>query len=259
MLISCPSCRRQLQLPDVAARGQVKCPACGNQFLADSAINSEQIQLSPKPRWNPESSSGDSYDAPPPRSRDEDFDDISFRGDDEPEARRRANSAAMWFFVAAGVTLILFIIDVIKSITIGEIANMPLGGPERDIATAFVTVVMLGCGAFLIAVSVFLIVAGVKLRSFGGKAWVITGIVLAFVQVLLFGGSALGEAFVIAVNTRQALDEWKPMSLACEAISATLNCVAAIKAIIALNNQAVSDTFAHHRRQRRKRPVEDIE
>jgi len=246
-------------MPDEAARGQVKCPACGNQFLAESAINSEQIQLSPKPSWNPESRSDDSYNAPPPRSRDEDIDDISFRGDNEPEARRRVNSAAAWFFVTAGVTLILFFIDVIKSITIGEIANIPLGGPERDIAMAFVTVVMLGCGAFLIAVSVFLVVAGVKLRSFGGKAWVITGIVLAFVQVLLFGGSALGEAFVIAVNTREALDQWKPMSLACDAISATLNCVAGIKAIIALNNQAVSNAFARHHQQRRRQPVEDFE
>jgi len=246
-------------MPDETTRGQVTCPACGNQFLADSAINSEQIQLSPKPRWNPESRSDDAYDAPPPRSRDADFDDISFRGDDEPEARRRANSAAAWFFVTAGVTLILSTIDLIRSITVGEIANFPLAGPERDLAMAFATVVMFGCGALLIAANVFLIVAGIKLRSFGGKAWVITGIVLAFVQTLVFGGSALGEAFMIAVNTREALDEWKPMSLACEAISATLNCVAAIKAIIALNNQAVSDTFAHHRRQRRKRPVEDIE
>jgi hypothetical protein len=246
-------------MPDEAAHGQVKCPACGNQFLAEAAVTSEQIQLSPKPRWNPESQSDDSYDAPPPRARDEDFDDISFRGDDEPEARRRVNSAATWFFVTAGVTLTLFIIDVIKSITIGEIANLPLGGPERDIAMAFVTVVMLGCGAFLIAVSVFLVVAGVKLRSFSGKAWVITGIVLAFVQVLLFGGSALGEAFVIAVNTREALHEWKPLSLAFDAISVTLNCVAGIKAIIVLNNPAVSGAFARRREQRRRRPVGDFE
>jgi hypothetical protein len=245
-------------MPDDTARGQVKCPACGNQFLADAAINSEQIQRSPKPRWNPESRNDDSYDESPPRSRDEDFDDISVRGEDEPEARRRANSAAVWFFVAAGVTLILSTIDLIKSITIGEIANIPLGGPERDIAMAFATVVMFGCGVLLVAANIFLIVTGLKLRSFGGKAWVVTGIVLAFVQTLVFGGSALGEAFMIAVNTREALDQWTPMSLIFDAISATLNCVAGIKAIIALNNQAVSDTFAHHRRQRR-RPVGDFE
>jgi predicted RNA-binding Zn-ribbon protein involved in translation (DUF1610 family) len=260
MLISCPSCRRQLQLPEETDHGQMKCPACGNQFLVEAALSNEQIQQQPpKPRWNPESRTGDQFEAPPPLTGEEDFEDISLHGDDEPEARRRANSAALWFFATAGVTLVFSTIDLIKSITIGEIANIPFGGPERDLVLALTTFVMFGCGAVLIVANVFLIVAGVKLKSFGGKAWVITGIVLAFVQALVFGGSVLGEAFMIAVNTREALAQWTPLSLVSDAIIGTLNCVAGIKAILALNHQADSDAFARHRQLRRRRPIEDFE
>lgn len=77
--ITCPSCRRQLRVPDDLLGCMVKCPACSDNFPAEE----------PAPRPRPAVARGrDEYDAPRPsrRPRDEDEED------DRPPRRRRSHA-----------------------------------------------------------------------------------------------------------------------------------------------------------------------
>ena len=272
MLIACPSCRRQLETPDDAGARHVRCPSCQHIFAAQAAAGAEQIQTAPAPlppardddelprRRERDDDDGALTDLGPAADRERYRDDDDFLRDDDGEARhgetrhgealQRARAAARWFFAAAGVTMALTTADLVKSVTIGEVAQMPLAGPERDIALAVIAVVAIGCGGVLLALNVLIIIAGIKLRSLGAKGWVATGIVLAFVQVVLFAISALTEVVTVLFTPDEAMARWIPLSIAFDAISGTMNLVAGIKGIVTLNNAAVSSEFERHRRLR---------
>src|SRR5438067_8558443 len=51
MLIACPSCKRQLNVPDHAAGKQVRCPApdCGTVFYAPTAATAPAVAAPPAP------------------------------------------------------------------------------------------------------------------------------------------------------------------------------------------------------------------
>lgn len=252
MLIPCPSCHRQLQVPDDAVARQVQCPGCQRVFAAASV--SEQIQVAPSPRPRADALAPAPEDGRQPRryeryADDDDVEDYAgeiTREEDGP-ARQRAMAAALWFYVAACATLVLSTADTIKAFTIGEVANLPVAGPERSIVMMFMVAGMVVWGAILGALNVLIIIAGRKLGSFGAKAWVITGIVLAFIQVALFVGSALIEAITLIVSPRDAWANWTPLSIALEMIIGALNTVAAVKGIAALNDPGVRREFANCR------------
>src|SRR5580765_7549466 len=138
MQIACPSCQKQLRVPDAAAGKTVKCPACGTMFPAVDTVE-ELVQDAP-PRRVPKAAPppahdevqenlprrsrprGDEDDELPRRSRrpdddddedddrparrrrprDEDDDDdrLDVRGSSRKQAQRVGRAAALWFLIA---------------------------------------------------------------------------------------------------------------------------------------------------------------
>ena len=263
MLIFCPDCQRQLRVPDSAAGKSVKCPACAKVFTAGTGSSAEQIQAPRQsvPAPPPDSFEPDSLDdeARPRRSQRYDGDDIEkhddfiFRGGGE-EAQRRANAGAVWFFVAAGITMVVWILNTIMTIAMGGIDEMmPFGGPDRDAFLAGMLCGLVGCGALIITDNVLLMTAGFQLKSFGVKGWVITGIVVAFGQTLFFGISVFINIIYLIADARDALDHWAPVTVILYGSATVLNCVAGVKAIMVLNNEAVAAEFKRRGPRRRKR------
>jgi len=113
------------------------------------------------------------------------------------------------------------------------------------------------CGTFVLGIAITMIVAGLQLRSFANKGWVITGIVEALCLALLFGGGTLLNAFHMLFDTADALDHWVPVKMLFSILAAVLNCVAGVKAILTLNNPAVSAEFDRNRSRRRRIRWED--
>ena len=82
MQIACPSCKKQLRVPDTAAGKTVKCPGCGNTFAAvadvGQAVQADAPARAPKPAPPPireEIEEG----RPRPRPRDDDDDRLPRR------------------------------------------------------------------------------------------------------------------------------------------------------------------------------------
>jgi predicted Zn finger-like uncharacterized protein len=257
MLIFCPSCQRQLRIPDDAVGKQVKCPSCQKVFTPSSAATGEEIQAPPAPLPSAPTQIDDAYedDRLPrrPYERDEDDDEPIHAGDHD-EAQRRAGAAARWFYIAVAGTLLLFVAGIILAFTAGQVAHLPFAGPERDLAFVAIVFTIAGCGVVHIAIAVFLVIAGIKLKSMTGKGWVIAGIVLAFVQALLFGVSLLTNLILLLTNLDEALGKWTPLDATFDALAIFVNCMAAIKAILALQNAAVSAEFERHRPRLWPRP-----
>jgi len=92
-IITCPSCKKTLQIPEQYFEQTVQCPQCGHQFVPIST----SVTASPKPTAAPEPAASsapkkrwDEPDDPPPRPRrfDDDYDDDYDIG---PARRIRSN------------------------------------------------------------------------------------------------------------------------------------------------------------------------
>jgi predicted Zn finger-like uncharacterized protein len=253
MLIFCPSCQRQLRIPDEAVGKQVKCPSCEKVFTPSSVTTGEEIQAPPAPL--PTSPSADTFAEERHVRRDYDIgrDDVDWR--DDRQAHRLAGGAAVWFFVAALATLLISATNIIMSVALDEIEDILLDfGPGDEEAIVGVMICGFGCcGTLVLGIAVTMIVAGLQLKSFGNKGWIITGIVEALGVTLFFGGGVLLNAFHMLVDTADALDHWVPVKMLLGGLAAVLNCVAGIKAILALNNPAVSAELDRRRSRRRIR------
>jgi predicted Zn finger-like uncharacterized protein len=266
MLIFCPDCQRQLRVPDSAAGKPVKCPACEKVFDAGTGASAEQIQA-PMPKYPApaaESFEPESFDDEPRRRRSqrndsadiEQHDEFVFRGGGE-EAQRRANSGAVWFYVAAGITLAAGILNTTLRLMMGAMDQGPFGPLQPEERAAGIVCLVVGCGGSLVAINVLIFIAGSQLRSFGVKGWVITGIVLTFVQVLVLGGIVVINLIGLLVVTREALEDMAPLTIALYGAATFLNLFAGVKAIMILNNEAVAAEFKQRRprRRRRRRPT----
>jgi hypothetical protein len=121
-IVSCPDCNRKLRVPDDLLGKKVKCPGCGQKFLAEPAEAPEdarpraavtaRLDEPPPPRRH-----ADEDDAPKSRRRrdeeeDEDY-PASRRRDDDDEDRRggpiasKADVRQGWERVRFGVNLVI--------------------------------------------------------------------------------------------------------------------------------------------------------
>ena len=256
MQIFCPSCQRQLRVPDTAVGKTVKCPACQKTFTVGSGASAEQIQTPVAPRPTVPEAPGIEEDTRPRGSRrDYSEDDIDLR--DDEEARRIAGASAVWLIAAALAALIAALTNIVMTLALGGMEDGPFDfrpGVDDEFLAGMICGLG-GCGTVILSVVVLMIIAGLQLKSFGSKGWVITGIVLSFGLALLFGGGALVDLFYMFVETRDALDHWVPVTIILCGATAFLACFAGVKAIMALNHPAVSAELERNRSKRRRRRI----
>lgn len=255
MQIFCPSCQRQLRVPDQAVGKTVRCPACQTAFAVGSAANDAQIQAPVAPLPTARAPAPDELDEPsrPRRIRwEEDDDDLVLRGGGE-DVQRLANSAALWLFITAAVTLLVAVVNILVTLAVGALQDGPFGGfaDAEEFVGGLACVSC--CGVMFIAVNVMIMIGAAQLRSFGAKGWVVAAIVLAFGQTLLFGGGAFINVIYLAVEPQEALADWAPLTMILSGVAALLNCFAGVKAILTLNNAGVDAEFDQHRTKRRRR------
>jgi predicted Zn finger-like uncharacterized protein len=101
-VISCPSCSKQLKVPDELIGRNVKCPGCKETFtaqaggsLSKSGSSREEIAEKPRKKAAPPPEEEEEEDEAPrkvaKRRQDDEDDDV----DDRPSKRRRRSGAAM--------------------------------------------------------------------------------------------------------------------------------------------------------------------
>jgi hypothetical protein len=91
-VVSCPSCQKQLKVPDALIGKSVKCPGCQETFTAKSAPN-EEIAEKPRKKAAP-SPEEDDYETPREATRRDDYDSDGQDGgaEDRPSRRRSGRS-----------------------------------------------------------------------------------------------------------------------------------------------------------------------
>jgi predicted Zn finger-like uncharacterized protein len=93
-VISCPSCQKQLKVPDELIGRAVKCPGCKETFTAQIGSPSAPVQeeIAEKPRKRPAPPPEEEEEEPPRRPaarRRDDDDEGEDEMDDRPSRRRR--------------------------------------------------------------------------------------------------------------------------------------------------------------------------
>ena len=254
MLIFCPSCQRQLRVPDQAARKTVQCPSCQTTFVAGDTPDDEQIQAPVAARPTIPQSAPEAFDEEPRtgRRRWEADDDLRVRGGGE-EAQHRANATSLWLWCAALVTLIVIVANMVLTVAQGAMEDGPFGGAllDEDLVAGMACVG--GCGVTVLAANILIIIGAVQLRSLASKGWVINAIVMAFGQTLLFGGGVLINMIYLAADPDDALAHWAPLTMMLSGGAAFLNCFAGVKGILTLNHAGVDAAFEENRHTRRRR------
>src|SRR5262245_5383975 len=115
---SCPSCARQLRVPDSLLGKAVKCPSCGTNFTAGGSATvpthqtppppPPQYQPPPQPRYQPPPQPTGGYEEPPPQN-DEDYEDTPRRS----RRRRRRSRGSRGAPHRGGLILALGIIGLV--------------------------------------------------------------------------------------------------------------------------------------------------
>jgi hypothetical protein len=171
---------------------------------------------------------------------DEDYDRKALRR----EARRRGNAAAIWFVIAAIISLVMAALNIT-----GNLMSMGQAGqPQGDAAfqagfKAGQIGGILGCGAVVLAGAICQFQAGSALRSLRGKGKVVSGIVFGFIFGVVFliglAINSLGLAFLPAGAHKTLVMFAIVVGLA----ACGLNFFAAIKGLVTLNNIDVGRAF----------------
>jgi hypothetical protein len=166
MLIACPGCNRQLNVPEQSAGQRVRCPLCQVEFQAPAAASAPTppapAPAAPSPARGP--------DGP---ARDDDF-------EDEPPGRGRARNAlsrgAVHLLVCAIVfTAMLVLTTVLDLVLAGMDAFRP---PGYMVSFYFLLIFRL---VFLATPIIFLFVGSSLLRQARGRGVVMTACILTIV------------------------------------------------------------------------------
>jgi predicted Zn finger-like uncharacterized protein len=211
MQFACPSCQKQLRVPDASVGKKVRCPSCAavipvlasaEQIQAESPLRDVTEKKSPPPlpmarhqeeeprsrrrRDDDDEDIEESREERRPRREDDD-DDLDDIRADRMEARRRGKAAARWFLAAGIISLVMVTLSLASnfymSLRFGDAGPRPndaFYNMGRIAGMAF-------CGVVGIIGAVFQFQASAGLRSCTRKGAVITAIVFGFVFGVLFG------------------------------------------------------------------------
>src|SRR5262249_35517396 len=178
MIIACPGCQRQLNVPEQTAGQQVRCPLCQAVFQAPAAPAPPPAPpaYDPAPRASaapPGPYADRGRDVPPEAVA---FEDDRPGGVGEGRTQRLLNRGAIHMLVSA----ILFTVMLV----VGSIFDFVLAGMRTWVADAYMVGVFFGLIFRLIFVAtpiVFLFIGSSLLRQARGRGLVLTACILAIV------------------------------------------------------------------------------
>ena len=265
MLVFCPSCQKSLNLPDQHIGKKVRCPGCKNVFLAEAGEGDAIQSAPPPPVASP--SSPRSGDPPPPRRRPRDEDEAEDRSDhedrDRDDALRIARRAAIYLFIAAcfvllgrGTVLALnFVVD--APVAPNQNPNDPAFKFGQGIGVSC-------CGAVVLAIAIFILIAGTSLWNLRSRGMILTGCIISIVEsvleLILIGINAVALVVLsrnVGVFVSPSVYIVAYVQIAVGAIIMILALVAGIMGLRAVNNEAVRRILNPPRRRRSRDYDED--
>jgi LSD1 subclass zinc finger protein len=193
MIVTCPKCSRQLNVPENAGGKHVRCPLCQEVFAVPAAA---VPAAQPSPRQPPPQQVQAKPSAPPPlpetreefeeekprqpRERESDF---GFEDQEADYQRDRLRSRPVptvgtmaWLYVAFGVDVFLAVLLLVGNLVSASALN-GRGGMDRGANVAG----GLLCFLVFMALSPFVLLAGIFLGKLTNRALVITGGVMAII------------------------------------------------------------------------------
>lgn len=204
MIITCPSCTRQLQVGDDLLGRKVKCPLCGTMFSTQAGSSPPATSTSAdasEARRRPaeDFEERERRPAPPPRARRrsrerddydddyDDYDDYDDRYDRRPgrrqsvEASVRAPAVALLVVGIIGVGLgplsLLFFI-------FGGMGMFNDRGGRPDPSDVAVGTIGAVASSVQIVVSVLIVIGALKMQRFQSHGWGVTSSILAMIPAV---------------------------------------------------------------------------
>lgn len=233
-VVDCQSCSRKLRVPDELLGQRVKCPTCGQEFVATAASEAvpppavfsagqpAPLPSSPEPappRY--EAPAPPRYDAPPRFDAPPGGFDYRAGGYDEFGERRRLRPGAQ--SAVAGPAIGLLVVGILGAlgsgfvlcaglITVGAGGNRARNmGPGND-AEAFGNLFAFGFYAITLLVSIAVIACSVRMRKLDSYAMAMTGSILACIPCLspcFVLGIPFGIWALVVINQQDVRDAFQ--------------------------------------------------
>jgi len=183
IIISCPSCARQLRVPDDLLGKQVKCPACQTAFTAAA----DETPAPPPVLEAVQPIPGDAYEVPPPdpfarmseprgyERRDRFDDELRQHGG----ARSRVAGPALALMIVKSLTMLFLCLTLM-----GGLAAMG-GGRGND---PFVGLLQVSYALLGVVFDLCIIYGAWQMKELDSHGWAMTACIMA---VIPFGGCCL--------------------------------------------------------------------
>ena len=270
MVIFCPACQKSLKLPEEHAGKKVRCPTCKNVFVAASEGEGESIRSAP-PVAPKSSRPPADEDSPPPRRRREIDEEEPEDNDDSDRQDLSIGDKAARIARRAGIVLMIAAFVVffgrVTAMGLNFLVDVPVAPQQNPNDPAFRFGQIIGvscCGGVVLAIAVFVFIAGINLLNMRGRGMILAGSIIAIVHSVL-------ELILIATNSiaivalKRQGNAMPPsiftisyIQIGLGVVILIVTIVAGIMGLMAVNNEAVSRILAPPRR-RRSRDYDDDE
>lgn len=183
MMTACPSCSKQLNVPETAVGKKVRCPGCQQVFEVGAGGKgpAQHVQATPPaPRPVPARPAPVSR----PEPEEDDFADMPVRSNGGG-ARRIASSGAMWLRIGGIFTIVVVVLNIISQFI--QPAAPQMGG--NDGAQAAGKLLGIACVFVLLVLpAIFMLIGAGNLSNLKGRGMVVTGAVFAFILSVVYLG-----------------------------------------------------------------------
>jgi uncharacterized protein YbaR (Trm112 family) len=248
MLLACPHCRGQLNIPDNAAGMQLQCPMCKGVFQAPAAQQAVRPAPQPVPQ-PPQAPPLRHAPSPAPAGDPFSFDQEDSHRDRGYDDRDQGYSQPRRYYggplgggtsLTLGATLLIVaaVVDLILSFVMIARFGLPGALLGRVLVMWFVI-----SGLLFILPSVFMFVAAGKFRQGRAKGLVITGCILAIVA-----GAIILVLVVLALASGQLAraDGILLMNVLLRLGAGVTALISGIMTLVSLGNPRVQEAFARN-------------
>jgi ribosomal protein S27E len=290
MLVACPSCSKQLNVPDSAAGKKAKCPVCTKVFDIPGGVavavapapkapppappRRDRIEDEDRPRRRPREDEEDDDDRPRgkrgrDRDRDEDIDAPRGRPDDREDdddrpSRRRgagggvqamAGSVAMWLKLSGFMLIVYFVVSLVNTyFTTAAAFRLVFGNgpmPPGVSSPMAPTLIWLVVGLVILGPCLtFIFLGASRAAATRGRGMVMAGLIIAIVLGSLIG---IGAIFGLIGLFTIILTFMQPIFLVVAIATCVITLLGGIKGLSIMSQPALKEAFGVNISSRRGR------